>query len=241
MTIETRIVPSGAAVADEASDLFVVDARAALAARDVFFVALAGGATPRETYLRLAASPRSEAVDWRRVHVFFGDERCLPPGHPDRNDKAARLALLDRVPIPEKNVHAIEADSPDAAELYESELRAAFHLKGAGTVPAFDLVLLGLGEDGHTASLFPGHPELEEARHLAVRVEGAPKPPSERITLTFPVLNAARHALFLVTGVGKRAAAAKLRAGDPAIPAGRVAAARTTLLLDEAASGITPA
>jgi 6-phosphogluconolactonase len=185
-------------------------------------------------HLRLAA--RADEIDWRRVQVFFGDERCLPPGHPDRNDRAARLALLDRVPIPEGHVHAIEADSPDAAELYESELRAAFRLTAAGALPVFDLVVLGMGPDGHTASLFPGFPQLDERRRLAVRVEGAPKPPPERITLTLPVLNAAREALFLVTGAEKRAAAAKAAAGDPSVPAGRVAAAKTLVFLDEAAS-----
>lgn len=232
---QTMVFPTAAALADAAADLFVTAVRAAVAARGAFFVALAGGKTPREMHLRLAAEPRVAAVDWPRVHVFFGDERCLPPGHPDRNDKAARLALLDRVPIPEGNVHAIDADSPDGAALYESELRSTFHLR-PGDLPALDLVVLGMGADGHTASLFPGSVALTETRHLAIRVEGAPKPPPERITLTLPVLCAAREVLFLVTGAEKREAAAKLRAGDPSIPAGRVAAGRTLLFLDEAAA-----
>lgn len=233
--LESRVFADPHALAEAAADEFVLAAREALAARDVFRVALAGGRTPRETYVRLASEPRRSRVDWGRVHAFFGDERCLPAGHPDRNDKQARLALLDHVPIAEEHVHPIDAESPDAAELAESELRIAFHL-GRGALPAFDLVLLGLGADGHTASLFPGSPALEEKRRLAVRVEGAPKPYTERITLTLPVLSAASRVLFLATGAGKREAAAKLQAGDASIPAALVAARKRLVFLDESAA-----
>ena len=152
-------------------------------------LALAGGRTPRALYERLAGAD----LPWAEMDVCFGDERCVPPAHPDSNCRMAHEALLRAVPA---RVHRMCGERCDP-EAYEHELRALF---GEGE-PAFDLVLLGLGVDGHTASLFPGHPALEERDRWVVRVERGDHP---RLTLTLPVLSAARMALFLVTGAEKR-------------------------------------
>ena len=183
-------------------------------------VALAGGSTPRRLYERLATC----AFPWSETEIFFGDERCVPPDHPDSNYRMAGEALLSKVPA---NVHRMPGETCDAAA-YEEELRQLF---GAG-LPEFDLVLLGLGEDGHTASLFPGDPALEEKERWVVRVE---RPDHARLTLTLPVLSAAKVALFLVLGAAKREALQRLRDGDD-IPAARVQAKRVVIVADEAAA-----
>jgi 6-phosphogluconolactonase len=200
--------------------------REALAARGEFHIVLAGGGTPRILYVALAR----ETHEWARWQVWFGDERCLSPDHPDRNSAMARAALLDRVasagnaisgnpPQPPFSkggrvlVHAIPAElgASAAARAYAQELA------GVGD---FDLVLLGLGEDGHTASLFPGCGAApEEADALAVF--DAPKPPPERVSLSARRLSRARQVLFLVSGAGKRDALARWRAGEP-IPAAAI-------------------
>jgi len=181
--------------------------REAVAARGEFHIVLAGGGTPRTVYEALAR----ETHEWTRWQVWFGDERCLPPDDPQRNSAMARAALLDHVSV--TAVHAIPAElgAPAAARAYAEAL--------AG-VPAFDLVLLGLGEDGHTASLFPGYGAgLGEADALAVF--DAPKPPPERVSLSARRLSRARQVLFLVSGAGKRDALARWRAGEP-IPAAAI-------------------
>lgn len=183
-------------------------------------LALAGGETPRALYQRLATAP----VDWAHTEVFFGDERCLPADHPDSNYRMAFEALLSRVPA---RVHQMPGETC-AAAAYEKELRAVF----SPGVPRFDVVLLGIGADGHTASLFPGDPALEERERLVVRVERADH---SRLTLTLPVLNAARLALFLVAGESKRDALRRVLAGAD-LPAARVAAQRTVIIADEAAA-----
>ena len=183
-------------------------------------VALAGGSTPRRLYQRLAGC----AFPWPETEVFFGDERCVPPDHPDSNYGMASEALLSKVPA---RVHRMRGESCDAAA-YEEELRQVF---GRG-VPQFDLVLLGLGEDGHTASLFPGDPALEEEERRVVRVQ---RPDRARLTLTLPVLSAAKVALFLVAGASKREALRRLLGGEE-IPAARVRARRVVIVADEAAA-----
>jgi 6-phosphogluconolactonase len=205
--MQTRWHPSDSDPAWLAAALdFVARAeREALAARGEFHIVLAGGNTPRLVYEALAREPH----DWPRWQVWFGDERCLPAEHPERNSVMARAALLDRVPLAavHASVHFIpgELGAQAAAAAYAEEL--------AG-VPAFDLVLLGLGEDGHTASLFPGHAGAQEAD--AVAVFNAPKPPRERVSLSASRLSRARHVLFLVSGAGKRHALRRWRAGEPA-------------------------
>jgi 6-phosphogluconolactonase len=212
-------------VADAAAFLFVNLAAQAVAERGKFFVALAGGTAPLACYRLLTAPLIARKVNWKATHVFFGDERRVPPGHPDRNDEAAFDALLRHVPIPSKNVHRVPVDEPDAAERYESDVRGAFSVFSKSSskgIPRFDLVFLGLGPDGHTASLFPGHSSLEETQRLVLRVDDSPKPPPSRITFTLPLLNAARHVAFLVTGKDKAPILARVLADDETLPASRV-------------------
>jgi 6-phosphogluconolactonase len=207
-------VADAAALAAEAARRVLAAADEAIERRGRFFVALAGGSTPRAAYERLAEAH----ADWPRWQVFFGDERVVPSDHPDSNERMARAAWLARVPLPAENVHRVrtELGASAAALDYEAELRRVFGL-APGAVPVFDLVLLGLGPDGHTAALFPGSPALAERRHLAAPVHDAPKPPPERVTLTFPVLEAARALLVLVAGADK-AAALDAALGDDAPP-----------------------
>jgi 6-phosphogluconolactonase len=182
-------------------------------------VALAGGTTPRRSYERLA----SLEYPWHQVEVFFGDERCVPPEHPDSNFRMAHETLLSKIPA---RVHRMPGESCDASA-YERELRAALD-----ATLSIDLVILGLGEDGHTASLFPGDAALEETERLVVQVE---RPDHPRLTLTLPILSAAPHALFLVEGEGKREAVRGLLTGAD-IPAAGVAAERVIVLADPAAA-----
>lgn len=208
MRRELRIVED---IAGAAADLFLEVAPKA--------VALAGGTTPLSAYERLA----SLEYPWHEVELFFGDERCVPPNHPDSNFRMADEALLSKIPV---RVHRMPGESCDAPS-YERELREAL-----GPTPALDLIFLGLGEDGHTASLFPDDPALDETERLVVRVE---RPDHPRLTLTLPVLSAAPFALFLVAGKQKSAALRMLMAGAD-IPAARVAADRVVVLADDAAA-----
>ncbi len=186
--------------------------REAAARRGVCFLALSGGKTPQPVYELLAAPPYSKDVPWDRVHVFWGDERMVAKDHPESNFRMAWEAFLSKVPIPPQNVHPVpveEADAENAARAYAEELRSVFAAHGAGKLgaddfPAFDLILLGMGPDGHTASLFPGSPTLEESR-LRVTAEPNPGLPPEipRITFTLPLIRAARTVVFLVSEEGK--------------------------------------
>jgi 6-phosphogluconolactonase len=185
---------------------------------------LAGGRTPRALYARLAR----EKYDWSGVEIFFGDERCVPPDHPDSNFGKARETLLSRVPA---RVHRMHGETCDAAG-YEDELRLVF---GDG-LPTFDLVFLGMGADGHTASLFPGDPALEETQRLVTKVA---RPDHQRLTLTLPVLSASKLAVFLVSGAEKREALRRVLAGED-LPAARVAA-RRVVIVGDAAAAPTPA
>jgi 6-phosphogluconolactonase len=221
LTAELTVLPDAESLAAAAADLLAAEAASAIAGRGRFVVALAGGTTFTAAYRLLAASPRRESVDWSRVEVFFGDERSVPEGAPERNDRAAREALLAHVPIPAENVHTLDETKRDPAGRYEAEILETFGAP-TGTVPRFDLVLLGMGPDGHVASLFPGHDALKAVERLVIRVAGSPKPPPERFTVTLPVLNAARTVLLVASGSAKSEAFARLRAGDPAVPAARV-------------------
>jgi 6-phosphogluconolactonase len=197
-------------------------ASSAMAARGVFRIVLAGGNTPRAIYQML----RKAITDWSRWQVYFGDERCLPVGDPQRNSRMARDTLLDQVPIPRANIHTIPAEAGpiEGAEQYAQTLRA---------VGDFDLVLLGLGEDGHTASLFPDHDwgDSNDAAD-ALGVFDAPKPPPERISLSAARLSRARCVLFLVDGEAKREAIGRWRAGER-IPASAIAPASGVDVLTE--------
>lgn len=203
-----------------AAQLIINHARAAIAERGLFRLALSGGNTPRAVHAQLVRL--GAELPWNRVQITFGDERCVPPEHADSNFGMARETLLDAVAIPAGNVFRIRGElaPEDAAREYEDKL-AAFASRLREPRYVHDLVLLGLGEDGHTASLFPGSPALDETARNIVATTG-PKPPPQRVTMTFPLLNAARHVAFLVTGAGKHPLVEAIVAGGSAHPAGRV-------------------
>jgi 6-phosphogluconolactonase len=205
MKPEIRIVAHAEELNCTAAAEFVQRAREAVQAKGVFVVVLSGGTTPRSTYARLAddASLRSQ-VPWEKTHFFWGDERHVPPDHADSNYHMAYEAMLSRVTVSPENVHRIRgeyADAGRAAEEYEHALRAFFRLL-PGQFPRFDLVLLGLGPDGHTASLFPGTKALHEEKRLVVS-NWVGKFDADRITMTAPVLNNASCVIFLVSGEEK--------------------------------------
>ncbi len=202
-------------------------------------LALSGGNTPRPVFEALASPVRAGRLDWSRIHVFWGDERCVPHDHPDSNYRMTRTALLDAVPIPAANVHAVPTDLPpaQAARAYQQRLQAYYggpHLVPGR--PLFDVNLLGMGADGHTASLFPGSAALEETHDWAVAVEG--ERPEPRVSLTLPVLASAATVVFLVTGEEKREVALRARHHDRSLPAGRVWAEGDMMwMMDRAAAG----
>lgn len=219
-------------------------------ARGEASLVLTGGGIARLTLQALASSPARGAVDWRRLDLWWGDERFLPAGDPDRNETLARQALLDTVPLDPSRVHAMPAsDGPDgddpeaAAARYAAELAAAARPEDHGAAPAFDICLLGVGPDGHVASLFPGQPAVYEQDRTAVAVRGAPKPPPTRITLTLPVIQGSREVWAVVSGADKAAAVtmALSGAGTTQVPAaGASGRDRTLWLLDRDAAGTLP-
>jgi 6-phosphogluconolactonase len=196
----------------------------ALASDRRFAICCSGGSTPKRLYEALAEPAIASRFPWGRAHWFWGDERFVPQDHPDSNYRMVFDALLSRVTVHDGNIHAIPTEglSPEeAAAAYDKTLKDFY---GADTLsparPLFDVMLLGIGEDGHTASLFPGHPALEEKSRWALAVIGAKT--EARITLTFPVLDSSRDAVFLVTGASKREPVARARSGDRALPAARI-------------------
>lgn len=201
---EIRIFPNLEELSHEAARLFRRVARDCAAKGGVFSVALSGGSTPRRLYELLGNMPCSEQVPWGNVHVFQVDERCVPSDYPESNYRMIRQALLARVPLPEVNCHrmaAEQADLEEAASQYAATLARVLPPK-PGEAPRLDLVFLGMGADGHTASLFPGSPALQE-KMLWVRANFVEKLSTQRMTLTFPVLNAAAQIVFLVSGTEK--------------------------------------
>jgi 6-phosphogluconolactonase len=226
-----------------AAELIGEASSAAIAERGRFVVALAGGSTPRRLYVLLAEQPWRDQLDWARWHVFLGDERMAPLDDPQSNFRMAHDALLAHVPIPAAQIHRPRTNLGDVVATaldYDERIRAFF---GDGPEPPrFDLVLLGMGSDGHTASLFPGKPALAEAERLVVASPPGVLPPAiDRITFTFPLLNAARTVCFLVAGADKAPAlqAMRVAAIPERPPAARVRPTDGHLhwLLDTAASG----
>jgi 6-phosphogluconolactonase len=221
--VRWQVLGDADSVADQAARRILEAASAAIAGRGLFRIVLAGGRTPAATYRLLI---RAE-TDWSRWMIYFGDERCLPPDDADRNSSMASKAWLNAVDVPAANIHAIPAElgSEAAAEAYAPLVQAAL---------PFDLVLLGIGEDGHTAGLFPGqqHPPDQ----LVHAVHDAPKPPADRVSLSARALSEAREVLVLATGAGKRAAIRAWRAGAQ-LPVARIGDASTpvVVLMDEAA------
>jgi 6-phosphogluconolactonase len=212
---ELAVFPDAAAVADEAARRFVALAQAAIAERGRFTVALSGGSTPRAMHERLAAPPLSTAIDWERVFVYWGDERMVPPDDADSSYRMARDTLLAHVPIPAANIvpaPTVGGTPADAARAYAETLIAQFGQE----VPEFDLILLGIGPDGHTASLFPGQPEPSApSADLVVAVHDSPKPPPDRISFTYRLINAAHNIMFVVTGADKAEALNGVLHGPP--------------------------
>jgi 6-phosphogluconolactonase len=206
---EIEVFPDKDALVRAAAERFVAIAAETSRARGRCLVALSGGSTPKPLYELLASPSHAARVDWSRLHLFWGDERCVPPDHPDSNYRMTREALIDRVPIPAPNVHRIRGeDEPQAAaDAYDRLLRDVF---GGGDAPArsFDLALLGMGPDGHTASIFPGTAATTEARRWAMAVHVEHPHEMWRVTLTTVVLNATANVTFLVAGADK---AARLR------------------------------
>jgi 6-phosphogluconolactonase len=238
------VLPDPAAVAIAAADRIVAAGRNAIRRRGIFRIALSGGATPLAVYPLLLEPPRVDAIDWSRVEFFWGDERTVLPEHMDSNCGAARRALLDRLPgVRDERVHRMQAERPDlhaAARDYQEEIARAFGLPAtARRRPSFDLIWLGMGRDGHTASLFPDSAALVE-RDRWVVASWAPAAATWRMTLTFPILNAAREALFVVWGSDKALAFRFMRrvTGPSSVPAARVHARRTLWLVDAAAAGV---
>ncbi len=212
---------------------------AALAARGPFRVSLSGGSTPKVLYGLLASDAFRARFPWREVFWYWGDERFVPYDHPDSNYRMTRAAMLDHVPVPPDNVHPVPADgTPDDAALrYERTLQAAY---GAVVIdparPLFDITLLGLGPDGHTASLLPGEPVLEERQRWVAAVSHGR--PETRITMTYPAIDSSRHVAFLVAGKEKAAMLGAVLAGGSEVPAARVRPVGELIwFVDRAAAG----
>ena len=227
--MEVKVLDDADAVAREGAAVIAVEARAAVAARGRFIVAVSGGHTPWQMLRAMA----QEDVPWKGVHVAQVDERVAPAGDPDRNLTHLRQSLLAHAPLRPEQVYAMPVESPDleaAAAQYALTLQEI-----AGSPPVLDLAHLGLGPDGHTASLVPGDPVLD-VTDADVAVTGRAYQGRRRMTLTYPMLNRSRRILWLVTGSEKVAMLARLRAGDRSIPAGRVSQDRALVLADRAAA-----
>jgi 6-phosphogluconolactonase len=217
MVPTVRTFPDAEAVSRGAAEEFVRCARDAIAARSRFTVTLSGGSTPKRMFEMLAEPPLRDQVDWSKARIFWGDERSVPPDHRDSNYRMANEAMLSRLPIPVAQIHRIEAERQDrdaAAREYHAVIARTFGVDPNGAPPAFDLVLLGMGPDGHTASLFPHTTALAESKRWVV-VNFVPKFNTDRVTLTVPIVNKAREVLFLVAGADKAGPLAEVLEGPP--------------------------
>ena len=237
MTVREEILADPGALARRVADWLLDLARAT---PDRFAIALAGGATPKRLYELLATSPWRDGFPWGRTHLFWGDERFVPPGDPRSNYRMVREALLAHAPIPEENVHPFRTEGLDpvaAATAYERELQAFYGSNRLDPArPLFDVVLLGLGQDGHTASLFPGQAALEQRAHLTAATSDPNGDP--RLTLTYPALESSRHVAFLVEGAAKREILKRVRADGSDFPAARLRTQSETIwFVDRAAAG----
>jgi len=230
-------------VADDAEALACLAARFIAArasnATEPFGLCLSGGSTPKRVYELLGAKDFGAALDWQKVHLFWGDERFVPADHRDSNFRMAREALIDHVPIPAAQVHPVPTNSAspeEAAALYEATLQSFYGSKTLDPErPLFDVTLLGLGEDGHTASLFPGTKALDERDAWVTSILGVK--PEPRISLTYPALQSSRLILFVVSGAKKRDILARVLANDLTLPAARLATRGTIhIFADRAAT-----
>lgn len=220
-----QVFPTASQLQDAATNAILKSAEEAIAARGRFSIVLAGGTTPKEIYQRL----RAAQTDWSKWHIYYGDERCLPVDHADRNSLMAEESWLRHVSIPAAQVHSMPAElGPDAgAERYNATLNAE---------STFDCVLLGMGEDAHTASLFPGQQWDSPSNAPAIPVRNSPKPPSDRVSLTAARLSDARLVMFFVTGAGKREAVGQWKRGEHVPVASIRPAGGVEVYIDEAAA-----
>lgn len=212
-----RVLPDKEQICREAAEQFVRLARAAIAARGRFLVALSGGSTPRRLYELLADEPARGQVDWSKVQFFWGDERCVPPDDPQSNYRMAHEAMLAKLPLAADQVHRMPAERPDrdaAARDYQAEIARVFGADSNSPPPPFDLIHLGMGPEGHTASLFPHTPALNETGRWVV-AQYVPKVQMDRMTFTPPMLNAGSHVTFLIAGSEKADALAHVLEGLP--------------------------
>ena len=236
--VEVKVLPTAADLPREAAERIVAAAEAKLGDNQhTFSLVLSGGSTPKALYELLATGPYRDRLNWSKVEVYFGDERCVPPDHPDSNYRMAHEAMLSKLPVPECNIHRMRGELPpeQAATEYGQMLKAMFHDGGP------DLVLLGMGDDGHTASLFPGTTALDEQHHRCV-ANHVEKLDTWRLTMTYPFLNRSAAVLILVEGAKKAKRVEQVLEGprDPKLlpiqgirPAGRL-----TWVLDVAAAGM---
>lgn len=238
-----RIAPDAATLFRAAADEFRRCANEAIRNYGRFCVALSGGSTPRRVYALLADDQNNSSTQlpWNKIFIFFGDERHVPPEHPESNYRMANESLLSKVPVPQQNVYRVfgELDATEAAQKYEDQLRSFFNLQ-PNEFPRFDLIMLGLGPDGHTASLFPGSKALEDNSHLVV-ANWVEKFQQYRITFTFPVLNHAAEVMFLVSGSDKSQILREILQSENEIyPAQRVHPENGVLLwlVDQEADGL---
>jgi 6-phosphogluconolactonase len=232
------VLPDAEAVCAAMADRVVESAVKAIDQNGIYRIALSGGSTPKTVYPMILEPRRRDAVDWSRVEFFWGDERTVPPDDPESNFGVAYRMFIAHLPnVRPDRVHRMQAEAPDldlAAISYESELRLAFNARG-DEPPAFDFIWLGMGPDGHTASLFPGCDALGETERWVVGT-WAPFLKAWRMTLTFPVLNAGRRVVFAVEGANKADALRAIRAGGSGMPAERVAGDQVEWLVDAAAT-----
>ena len=212
--MNVAIYPDIDTISRHAAEYVVRLASEAITTRGRFMMALSGGGTPRQLYSLLASDPYRRQIDWTFVEIFWSDERCVPPDDAESNYYMAREVMLSRLEeLPVTQVHRMPADMPDrdaASQTYSDEMRRVFRTNG---VPSFDLIQLGMGPEAHTCSLFPHQPSLHEQARLVMPVS-VPKPPPDRLTFTPPILNAARHVLFLATGADKADALREVLQGE---------------------------
>ncbi|MEX0913744.1 MAG: 6-phosphogluconolactonase [Demequina sp.] len=236
MTRTVVVYPDAQAVADVTAARLLITLGDTLALKERADVVVTGGSVGIATLAAVPASPLSRSVDWSRVHVWWGDERVVPHGDPDRNEGQAQEALLSHVPLPESNIHRVgSADdgssAQSAAEAYQEEISAA----GA---PQWDVLMLGLGPDGHVASLFPGHPAFTDPGADVLPVDDSPKPPPSRVSLALSTINRAKQVWIMAAGDTKAEAVRLCLEGDTHYPGAAVAGSQRTLwLLDVAAAG----
>lgn len=247
VTVALAVYPNDAEVTEAAAELFTTAAEKAVAARGVARLAISGGSTPKAMFelLANASAPYLRRVPWAKVQLFWVDERCVEPEDAESNYGMTKAAMLDKVPLPPGNIHRMEGerDPEEAASRYESEIRNTFKLEGAET-PTFDLILLGLGPDGHTASLFPHSGGLDEMARIVI-ANYIPQKDRWRLTLTWPVITQGREVAFLMEGTEKAVMIERVFTGayDPeTYPAQliRPASGKLTLLMDSAAAAKLP-